>query len=428
MEEISMEQKIMTNNNIPVYYYGNEHLHSVCICIYIRAGLLYEKRELTGISHLWEHMAFKNINACMDGKLNKELDRMGAYFNGCTYKELVEFKIVAPERYFRECADIITKVFEDYKFSDEDFAVEKKRIKSEIREDDEKKSIDYIAGKRVWKNTVLSGSVAGSSSIVDAIGRKKLSKFNKGIRVSSNIFAYVTGKFTEDDVKYLGEKLSVYEMSSNTKCARNNVAPVPKNMFKRDADVLIKKGDVCEVRFSFDIDKTKCSCVELDLLYDVLFNGESCKIFDSLSDKTGLIYSYDSAIEMYENIGNMYFSYAVKEKRLLESIERVILVFKQLKDGVDEELDYAKQPYIDSVDMLLDDPDGLNWLMAFESHMLNQAYTGLRDRKEAYQKVTSERMLEVIKGIFKKNNLCVAIKTTSGKIKNQSVEKIIKKL
>lgn len=423
-----MEKKLTASGGIPVYYYENEHLHSICICVYFKAGLLYEKRENAGITHLWEHMAFKNINACVKGKLSKKLDKMGAYFNGCTYKEVVELKISASSRYFRECSDLITKVFEDYCFSDKDLEIEKKRIKSEIREENEKKSIDYLAGKRVWKNTVLQNSLAGDSKVLDYISKKKLTKFHDQMRNSDNIFVYVTGNVTDDDIEYLADKISSYDIKSTEENKRECIAPVPKKMFNRDAAVDVVKADVNEIRFSLDINREKCSVAELDLLYDILFNGESCKIFEGLSDKTGLIYSYDSALELYNNVGNMYFSYQVKEKRILESIERVILIFKKLRDGVDKELKYVKQPYIDSVDVQLDDPDGLNRMMAFENHILDQGYESLTHRKEVYESVTPERMLKVIKKVLSKDNLCITIKTTNGKLKASDVYKIARKL
>ena len=67
----------------------------------------------------------------------------------------------------------------------------------------------------------------------------------------------------------------------------------------------------------------------IDLLYDILFDGECSKIHEELSEKTGYVYSYSSAIEQYSNIGNMYFSYEIDEKNLLKSIEKVVKLQKK---------------------------------------------------------------------------------------------------
>jgi LytS/YehU family sensor histidine kinase len=117
---------------------------------------------------------------------------------------------------------------------------------------------------------------------------------------------------------------------------------VPENFFKRDCEVAIKNNYYHYVRFSFDINTKKYLNAELNLLYDILFAGENCKVFQELSNKAGYIYSFDARFEGYNNIGNLYFSFEVQNKNLLASIEKTINIFKDLKNGIKNELDYLK--------------------------------------------------------------------------------------
>lgn len=418
-----MEKKYTTANNITVYNYGNKHLHSFCICIYIKAGIMYENGEHTGISHMWEHMVFKNINALMDGNMSKTLDRMGAYFNACTYKEMIEFKIAAASKYFDECSKIITGIFEDFVISEDEFNIEKRRVKSEIREEDEKHSIDYHANKKVWKGTVLAKTVPGTIKDVEGTTLENVKEYHNDIRKNNNLFLYVTGKYTEKNLDRLYAILEEKNLANGEQ--RMNIAPIPKKMFDRGGQVYIKKADVYEVRFSFDIDRQKCEPVEIYLLYDIMFNGESCKIFSELSDKSGLVYSYDSAIELYKNIGNMYFSYMVKGKNIKQSIRLVVDVIKKLKEDIDASIMLAKQPYIDNASLEIDDCQGLNWMMAYEGHMLGCNFESLENRKKAYASVSEQRMLEVIDSIFNYNNMIINIGVKKNNIKSQEIKNII---
>ena len=109
-----MEKLVVADNQLPIYYYENEALHRFCITLYIKAGILYESRDEIGITHVFEHMIFRNINRVLDGQMKQKLDKMGAYFNGCTFKEFVEIKIIAANKHFLECADIISKIFEHF--------------------------------------------------------------------------------------------------------------------------------------------------------------------------------------------------------------------------------------------------------------------------------------------------------------------------
>ena len=142
-----MEKCLLADNNLPIYYYTNKSLHKFCITVCIKAGNLYEDNENLGIAHFLEHILFRNINRVLDDSMKQRLDKMGAYFNGCTYNEFVEIKIVAASKHFKECAQIISKVFEQIDVPKEQVDLERKRIKSEIREDDEKSSIDYLGRK-----------------------------------------------------------------------------------------------------------------------------------------------------------------------------------------------------------------------------------------------------------------------------------------
>jgi len=422
-----MEQELITNNNVALYYYPNKYLHKFCISLYIKAGTLYEKKEDKGISHFWEHLIYRNIDNSIKTDLKKKLDKIGAYFNACTYKELIVVDIIANSSNFNECVKIITKIFEPYNISKDDFEVEKKRIKSEIREDNDKKSIEYIMNKSVWKGTNMTSTITGSNKSLDRISLDQIEKFNKKILTNNNIFFYVTGSFSDENISNLKKSIEKYELTSSKK-EKNNVAPVPKNFFNRDNSIKIKKGDYTEIAYSFDIDSTKYSLAELDLLYSILFHGECSKIHQTLSNKTGLIYSYNSALELYKNIGHIYFSYEVKQKRLLESIERVVLTLKKLKSGLHDELDFVKPSYHANAEINLDEPERLNWIMGYEKHILRQDYKDIDSRKKAHDKVTKERMNKIINEILVSSNLVIAVKTEKKKDFESDIKKIIKKL
>lgn len=444
-----MEKTKVTKNGVNIYEYKNEHLHSFCICLYVKAGVLYEDKECNGISHFWEHMVFKNINAHMKGEMSQALDKLGAYFNGCTYKELVEFKITGASKNFRKCADVIAKAFLPLKFSDKDMETERKRIKSEIREDDDENTIDYAAGKDVWKDTSLRLPVAGKTKNVNSITRDMLEAFHKESLMGENVFLYVTGAFTDKDMEYLvnaidkayekgGYNITTQEDKENKKEAgdggkttwrrvpRENVAAVPKKFFNRNCNVKIIKSDKNEIRFSFDFDTTKYSLAQIDLLYDILFDGECCKVFKKLSDESGIVYSYTSSIEQYNNIGNIYFSYEVGRKNLVRSIKEIARILKELKTGLSDELSLVKPVYSDNAVMLLDLPERLNWVMAYEGHVLNAGYKDVMGRKKAHLNVNTEDIVKCAREIFTEDNLCITIKTTDKKLDKKVIKKVLR--
>ena len=89
-----MEEKIVSQNGVPVFSEFNQHLHSVKLGLYIKCGAMYETAENNGITHFFEHVIFRNINKLMGMKLYKLLDRNAVEFNAVTYKEFMNLYFV----------------------------------------------------------------------------------------------------------------------------------------------------------------------------------------------------------------------------------------------------------------------------------------------------------------------------------------------
>lgn len=59
-----MEREHITPQGVSVFHDKNENIHSFCLCLYVRAGSLFETKKENGISHFFEHIVFKNIHLC----------------------------------------------------------------------------------------------------------------------------------------------------------------------------------------------------------------------------------------------------------------------------------------------------------------------------------------------------------------------------
>ena len=84
-----MEREHITPQGVSVFHDKNENIHSFCLCLYVRAGSLFETKENNGISHFFEHIVFKNIHYQMGENLYQTLDRCGLDFNASTYEEFL---------------------------------------------------------------------------------------------------------------------------------------------------------------------------------------------------------------------------------------------------------------------------------------------------------------------------------------------------
>lgn len=414
------EGKMMTAKGVNIYDMRSPGLHGFCLCLYARGGVLYESLKDTGISHFVEHIVFRNINNIMNGELYNTLDEQGLTFTAATYKEFMQFSITGECSKFSLAADIITKLFEELRdeLKNEDFELERGRIRAEIREYDEKASLDYLVKKRVWQNKPAADMITGTLGSVSKITLSKCEKERKEIFSSGNFFFYVTGNICDEDIEYLASVTDKYDFEKSAE--RENFSPTPSDYMARKSEVLTKDASYYMVEMCFDMDVPNASKEVRNLFYDMMFSGENCRFFRELSEKLGYIYSYDAKIEEYKNSGNISISYEVAYKNLYESISAAAQLFCSMKDDASG-LSRAKVYYTDNACLMLDNAEELNWTMAYENHILDGKVKSIEEKKNRYAEVGAEDIKALARSVFRTQNLVVGIK---GRKKNIDTAKI----
>ena len=419
-----MEREHITPQGVSVFHDKNESIHSFCLCLYVRAGSLFETKKENGISHFFEHIVFKNIHYAMGENLYQTLDRCGLDFNSSTYEEFIQFIITGAPAHFEEAAEILTGIFAPFTLPEEAIDTERKRIKAEIREEDEESSLNYFTKQIAWKDTSLERTITGKKKTLNKIRRKQLCAFQKKVLAANNIFFYISGNYPESSLSVLTRLLEPYSFSF-LKEERENIAPVPKRFGQRKPKIYVKNSKKTCVCFSVDIDASRYTLAEKNLLFDILFEGEFCKIHQELSEKKGYVYSYDPCFQHYNNIGQMTLVYEVLPKHLYDSVETVIEVLKSMKEGITDELSYVLPHYIDNAGFLLDDTEEFNWVRAYEGHILDVYYKDIEERTESYRSVTTERMTQICREVFRQSNILLTIKGKKKKVDKERLSKIL---
>ena len=198
-----MEIKTLTKNGAEIYQYKNSASHSFFLSLFVRAGSMFESESDNGITHFLEHISIRNVNKTMDSKLYSVLDRHGLEFNASTYSEMVQFYITGAPENFSVAADIITKLFSPIVLEKSEIDIERRRIKAEIREADDKNSLLSFSNAIVHKETSLSRPITGTLGSVSKITKTRLEEYREGIFSIGNFFFYLTGNFSQKDVSLL---------------------------------------------------------------------------------------------------------------------------------------------------------------------------------------------------------------------------------
>ena len=125
---------------------------------------MYESDRENGITHLLEHLRFRNANKIKNGEFYRLIDSLGLNFSACTYRDLVQFSVTGAAGALRKAGELTCLLLSPLILDRRETDLEIKRIKAEIREGDEKNSLEFFSDSFVWENTPLRNPITGTAS------------------------------------------------------------------------------------------------------------------------------------------------------------------------------------------------------------------------------------------------------------------------
>lgn len=418
-----MKEHSVFVNGINIYSMTNPHLRSFCLSLYVRAGSIFETPDNNGISHLFEHVVFRNLKNRYEN-FYEMLAFHGLELYAGTYKEFIRFYIEGPSGEFDLAAEILCSLFSEIQLSRADFVNEKKRIKAEIRENDECSTLQFFFNRIVWKDTGAEKNIIGYCKTIDKISVKKINAFRKEVLSGGNCFVYVTGNVPQSGLETLRQRMGTLEILRSEADFRNVITPNAE-FFNRGGKVYVKDDYWHHIKIGFDVDCSKYPGGVYDLLYAVLFTGTKAVAHNYLSEDNPIVYSYDSAFEQYDNIGNLYFDFEVDKNKIEEAFAIVGEMFKAVKEGrFNFEATLRDELY--NAQLCLDRPRNLNFNMAYYNHILKTEPFDYSKPGFGRFDVTKKQLISAANEVFCARNMTVAIKGNKRKLKPEVIEEKIR--
>lgn len=414
-------------NGIKVDALINPAFNSFCIGLFIRAGSKFETENNNGITHLLEHVIFRNLKKIYGENFYELMAANGVDIDACTYKEFLYLSVCAPSYSFEFASDLFCRLFDEFKISSDEFLREKARIKAEFRERDEKHTLDYAFSKAVWKDTCIEKTILGSLGNVSRLSLKKLNEYRNEIFSADNVCVVLTGNVSDNCIESLKSKLGKVKINSD-KTHFNNAVGNADKFFCRNGNISVMPSDWCYIKIGFDVDTQKHSGGVHDLLYSILFKGDKALIYNSLSEDNPLIYSYDATYEQYDDLSNLSVKFEVAQENMLEAFEHLIHSFNRLKSGdFNFEANYRYE--LSSCVFTADNPSNLNWDLGYYNFILKTDSLDYNDEKFGrLNGVSKEDVIKAAKDIFQKSNVTVVIKGNKRRVKTSMIENILKSL
>ena len=319
-----------------------DHLHSVAMGVWIKSGSRCEPAETNGISHFVEHMLFKGTRSRSAQHIAREMDSIGGNLDAFTGKETICFNVKSLSDHVPIALDVLADLVLNPVFAPSDIERERGVILEEIKIDEDNPDVlvQELFTQNFWKGHPLGWPILGTSETVARLDQKQLfdyhgDRFHGGNMVFSaagnldhDLFVEaVTGKFST-----LAGGATLSEMP----------APAPSARI-----VMRNKKSLEQVQICLGVpappitDEDRYATL---ILNTVLGGGMSSRLFQTIREERGMVYSIYSDLSPYRDTGTLCVYAGTSAGKALEVVNLIMAELRNLKETplTQEELTRAK--------------------------------------------------------------------------------------
>lgn len=394
------------NNGLKIVEYPIDNAQSIEIGLYIKAGARYENKGDNGITHLLEHMHFRQLGNMKQKEIYEYAEKMGSTLRGTTYKEMLCFNIKVRPKYLKKSLNLFEKIITTYEWTEEQLKSEKKVVISEIREKEDNNENQKIIDRVIWNKHPLSNSILGNASNIKRITLQKLVQYKKKIFCKDNMLLVITGAINEEEIIWINKK---FEAIAINECLQKiNSNNMNDGQFKRKHNYIMKnypEWNLINMQLIFDVDLKQIKENELLFFNSIVGGGDGSYLQQEIRDKRGMVYDIYSYGEIFSDKAVWSIVYSIEKDQLYLSLNVIVKMLKMLKTVISQEDIEKNMPFFtENLWYWTEGTKELNFQLG-NDFIKNKIGLTINERIKENEKINYERMQKVAEIILKNKNM-----------------------
>ncbi len=407
-EEIRNIHRTVLPNGLTLITEEMQHVRSISIGIWVKAGSRDESSTVNGISHFVEHMVFKGTTTRTAEDIARQVDSIGGNIDAFTAKECTCFNAKVLDEHLPIALEVLSDIVLHPVFDPKDIGRERGVILEEIKMDED--SPDYLVHEiftqNFWKDHPLGRPILGTKETVRRLDRDAVLEYWQHQFSPGNLIVCAAGhlehgQFVELVTKHFAQ-----------------MAPMP-NGFQQTAPttssriVMRNKKSLEQVQMCLGVpshpishDKRYVSYV----LNTVLGGGMSSRLFQNIRERQGLVYAIFSELNPYRDTGCLSVYAGSSRDNVPRVVESVVAEFRKLKNEAipAEELRRAKDQLKGSLMLSLESSTARMLNLARQAMYFDHFFTvdEIIDRVEA---ITAEDIVQLSQEFFRPEQIAVTV-------------------
>lgn len=402
-----MYTRYTLKNGIKVIAEYIPYVNSISMGVWIRSGSRYENSQNNGVSHFIEHMLFKGTKNRSAKRIAEEIEEVGGQINAFTGKEATCFYVKLLDEHIGIGIDVLSDMLLNSSFSEDDIQREKGVIQEEINmyEDSPEDLVVDILSLGTWGKDTLAYPILGTEKTVNSFNREIVLDYFSNIYTPNNIVISIAGNYNKKEIiKILEDKFGSYSSE------KNNILTVSKPSINNE--IIIRKKDIEQIHVTLSF-----KGIELgnDRLYTLLAlnnyfgGGTSSRLFQSLREEKGYVYTIYSFPSSYQNAGVFNIYFALNGQYIDNAME---LIHNEILDTLNNKLDdiqikKAKEQLKGNYILGLESVSSRMFGMGKSELMLNRVNEP-KEILDKIDKITSDDVHKTIEDVFKGGILSAA--------------------
>jgi predicted Zn-dependent peptidase len=319
-----------------------DHLRSVAMGVWIKSGSRCEPAETNGISHFVEHMLFKGTRSRTAQMIAREMDSIGGNLDAFTGKETICFNVKSLSDHVPIALDVLTDLVLNPTFTSPDIERERGVILEEIKIDEDNPDVlvNELFTQSFWKDHPLGKPILGTSATVKRLDQQMLFDYHADRFHGGNIVFSAAGNLDHD--KFTEAVAGKFSGLAGGETLHELGAP------QASARILLRHKKALEqVQICLGVpappitDENRYATL---ILNTVLGGGMSSRLFQTIREERGMVYSIYSDLSPYRDTGSLCVYAGTSVGKGLEVVDLILAEFSKLKQTElhQEELTRAK--------------------------------------------------------------------------------------
>ena len=343
------------SNGLTFISYPIQHAKSVEMGLYIKAGSRYETKSNNGITHLLEHIHFRQLGDMSQEVIYQEAECMGSSLRGTTYKEMMNFHMKVRPKYLEKSLLFFEKILTTFNWTDEQLESEKRIVSNEIYEKEDEQELQLISDETIWQGHSLSQPILGDEQTIKRISLEELVNYKKEIFCKGNMVFVITGAIEDNNIKSITKQFERIPIADNKTTFIDK--SVVETQFQRTPNIVMKKyssWSLLDVQLSFDVNLKLVKENELLFLNSIIGGGDGSRLQKEIREKMGLVYEIHSYVETYNDAAVLSIFFSIEKKNLQLGLKKIMDILNNLRVNISQrDMDMNKTFFTDNLCCLL---------------------------------------------------------------------------